>query len=82
MPETAYRKLARCLPIVMLGCGVTQESAETCTSENHCQRVGGVPTCDEGYTWETPDDPSSGRCIPVTTGCGCDVSDACENKCA
>jgi hypothetical protein len=40
------------------------ENENECTEENHCVRDGDQVNCEEGYTWEDPDDSDNFKCLP------------------
>ncbi len=64
-----------------LACGRANVGDEPCSAAHHCHVEGGTPTCDDGYTWENPNDTSNLTCVTVET-CTCDVSAGCDTGCS
>ena len=54
--------LCGCVTSLLLGCG-DAVVGEDCTPAHHCSLVDGVPTCEDGYTWEAPSDQDNLRCV-------------------
>ncbi len=51
--------------LMLLACGEADVGTEKCTAANHCHLQDGIPACDDGYTWEDPDDNDNLRCVPA-----------------
>lgn len=61
------RRFAIVVVGALLGCVPDQPPASEhpCQPENHCVRADGQLFCEEGYTWQDPDDEDNYVCVPV-----------------
>src|SRR5687768_12497555 len=65
----------RTLLIVLLAACEQARVGDDCSARYHCSVVDGVATCDDGFVFANPDDPTDYRCIP--TGCATEGETRC-----
>src|SRR5688500_1500602 len=65
----------RTLLLVLLAACEQARVGDDCSARYHCSVVDGVATCDDGFVFANPDDPTDYRCIP--TGCATEGETRC-----